>query len=568
MNKRLKVFMVGAPHSGKSDIFEQIASGKSTQRHYLRGSNLTAGYFAKVWHEHIFEFFDLPGFDEISESSEAANLATLAMRQEKPERILFVLSNQNFERQLQALLSTLEWGIPVLLVANESWDKTTPYEINWKLLSETFQTTVHRAPLSLHMGQAKCFYENLIKAAPPRLSQRQKEHPQDLLKQIILPQPQKALPWPKLFSENFYKHWSFFPITLAAFVIFLMGVNKVILGIYSLWMERTILGRYVHSFCESLFKIVGVPLPLQDILIGNYGVITLGLAYALAFVYPLLFTTYLLLNTLTQSHYLEHLKVWFMELLKSLRLPEHYFLMALSGLSCNLIAIQNIKKLASPQQKFLGLIFLMLGVPCAAQSLVFGNILLGINPLLLLLFLILMTVQASLLGWLLGRTQQAPATHLMINPQPLQLVPLKRVWNKSLQQLKNSIPGTLPLLLGSSFILAVLDGTGILQILREGLAPFLGYAFGLPPETTDVFLVGFFRRDFGAVGLYNLTNQGNLNMVQTVVCLSLLTFFYPCFASLVSIARNFSQKIAWQVFGFLCLYNLLLASALNWVLNL
>jgi ferrous iron transport protein B len=156
----------------------------------------------------------------------------------------------------------------------------------------------------------------------------------------------------------------------------------------------------------------------------------------------------------------------------------------------------------------------------------------------------------------------------MINPQPLQQVPLKRVWSKSIQQLKNSIPGTLPLLLGSSLILAVLDGTGILNILREGLAPFLGYAFGLPPETTDVFLVGFFRRDFGAVGLYNLTNQGNINVVQTVVCLSLLTFFYPCFASLFSIARNFSQKIAWQVFGFLCLYNLLLASALNWVLNL
>ena len=568
MNKTLKIFIAGVPHSGKSDIFEQIASGKGSTRHYLQGSNLTVAHVSKAWDQHTLEFFDLPGFTQIDEGSEASNLATLALKQEQPQRVIFVLSNQNFQAQLPALLHTLEWGIPVLLIANEIPDKPAAYEINWKLLSETFQTPVRHAPLSLRMGQQKYFYENILKATAPRLSQRQKENPQDLIEQLIIAHPPKSFPWPKLFSEKFYKHWSFFPISLTVFVIFLMGLNKLILGMYSLWMERTILGRYVHTFCETIFKWVGLPLWLQDIFIGNYGVLTLGLAYALAFVYPLLLASYLLLNILNQSNYLEHLKAWFVGLLKILRLPESYFLIALTGLSCNLIAIQNIKKLPTPTKKFLGLIFLMLGVPCAAQSLVFGNILLGINPFLLFLFLFLMLLQASVLGWLLGRTLKTPATHFMIAPQPLQRIRFKAVWQKSIQQLKNSIPGTLPLLLGSSLILALLDITGILNILREGLEPFLGYALGLPPETADVFLVGFFRRDFGAVGLYNLTNQGNLNVVQTVVCLSLLTFFYPCFASMLSIARNFSKSIAWQVFGVLCVYNLLLASALNWILNL
>ncbi|WP_155402089.1 hypothetical protein [Methanosarcina mazei] len=45
-----------------------------------------------------------------------------------------------------------------------------------------------------------------------------------------------------------------------------------------------------------------------------------------------------------------------------------------------------------------------------------------------------------------------------------------------------------------------------------------------------VFLFGFFRRDFGAAGLYGMHDAGLLTGVQLVVAAITLTLFMPCIA--------------------------------------
>jgi len=50
---------------------------------------------------------------------------------------------------------------------------------------------------------------------------------------------------------------------------------------------------------------------------------------------------------------------------------------------------------------------------------------------------------------------------------------------------------------------------------------------GLPRETAVAFIFGFFRRDYGAAGLYDLQIKGLLDARQLTVAAVTLTLFIP-----------------------------------------
>ncbi len=54
---------------------------------------------------------------------------------------------------------------------------------------------------------------------------------------------------------------------------------------------------------------------------------------------------------------------------------------------------------------------------------------------------------------------------------------------------------------------------------------------GLPPIAADVFLFGFFRRDYGAAGLYGMYDSGLLTGLQLVVAAVTLNPVYALYCS-------------------------------------
>ena len=71
------------------------------------------------------------------------------------------------------------------------------------------------------------------------------------------------------------------------------------------------------------------------------------------------------------------------------------------------------------------------------------------------------------------------------------------------------------------------------SILR-GIEPIVN-AIGLPDETADVFLFGFFRRDYGAAGLFDMQNA--LTGAQLTVAAVTLTLFVPCVAQFLMMIK-------------------------------
>ena len=74
---------------------------------------------------------------------------------------------------------------------------------------------------------------------------------------------------------------------------------------------------------------------------------------------------------------------------------------------------------------------------------------------------------------------------------------------------------------------------------------------GLPAETANAFLIGFLRRDFGAVYLLDAATGANrvLTPHQVLVAMVTITLFMPCIATLFMISRELGRTTAFFVGG-------------------
>ena len=90
----------------------------------------------------------------------------------------------------------------------------------------------------------------------------------------------------------------------------------------------------------------------------------------------------------------------------------------------------------------------------------------------------------------------------------------------------------------------LLEKTGLLSRLVIAGQPLVNGWLGLPPEASEAFLMGFFRRDFGATGLFVMESQGLLSPMQVVVAMVTITLFIPCVASVLVIAKERGWRMA------------------------
>lgn len=77
-------------------------------------------------------------------------------------------------------------------------------------------------------------------------------------------------------------------------------------------------------------------------------------------------------------------------------------------------------------------------------------------------------------------------------------------------------------------------------------------ALGLPDESAVAFLFGFFRRDYGAAGLYDLQKTGIMTVHQLTVAAITLTLFLPCIAQFLVMQKERGTKVTlWISLGVL-----------------
>jgi ferrous iron transport protein B len=168
-----------------------------------------------------------------------------------------------------------------------------------------------------------------------------------------------------------------------------------------------------------------------------------------------------------------------------------------------------------------------------------------------------------LVGYLASKIIPGKRASFYMEVPPLRLPKISNVLVKTYTRLQWYFVEVLPLFILASVLLWAGNLTGLFDFVMRGLEPLVEF-IGLPSKTAVAFLYGFFRRDFGAAGLYDLHNSGILTGIPLVVAAVTLTLFIPCIAQFLVMLKERGIKTALAI----ALFTFPFAFFVGFVLNL
>ena len=328
-------------------------------------------------------------------------------------------------------------------------------------------------------------------------------------------------------------------------------------GLFEGWLNPGFTG-WVHASIDATW--------LQELLVGQYGLWTMGMTYALALILPIVSTFFIAFGILEDSGYLPRLTVIANRLFAAIGLNGRAVLPMVLGLGCVTMATLTTRILHSPRERLITIFLLALAIPCSAQLGVVLGMLGGMSFLAVCVWALAMVGVLLLSGFLAARLIPGRRIPLVTELPPMRLPNLGNVLKKTGGRLKWYLIEVIPLFLLGTFIMYAFDKLGILPAIIEAGEPLVTGWLGLPKEASAAFVMGFLRRDFGATGLFAMAHT--LTPLQAVVGMITITLFIPCFASLMMMIKEQGLRIAATMvavivpFAFLIggLFNLLLRS--------
>jgi ferrous iron transport protein B len=289
--------------------------------------------------------------------------------------------------------------------------------------------------------------------------------------------------------------------------------------------------------------------PLTDFLVGEYGIWTMGMTYALALILPIVTTFFLAFGVLEDSGYLPRLAVLTNRLFSAIGLNGKAVLPMVLGLGCVTMATMTTRILESKRERILVTLLLALAVPCSAQLGVVMGMLASISVGAVLIWTGVVFLILLLVGWLAAKLVPGDRSALMIELPPLRKPIFSNVVVKTLARVEWYLKEVIPLFLLGTAALFLLDRSGVLPLMMRATEPLVTGWLGLPAEASAAFFMGFLRRDFGATGLFVLNAGGMLTAAQATVAMVTVTLFIPCVASILIISRERGWKMAAAVIG-------------------
>ncbi len=331
------------------------------------------------------------------------------------------------------------------------------------------------------------------------------------------------------------------------------------------FLEGTVFGEYINPFLTGFVSQIIPNEILQDLFIGEYGIITLGFRYTLALILPLVTFFFLIFSIIEDSGYLPRVAMLLDRLFKKIGLSGRAVIPMVLGFGCDTMATMVTRTLSTKRERVITTMLLALAVPCSAQLGIILALLEG-RPKVLLIWAGVMGLVFLLVGYLAAKVLPGERPSFYIEVPPLRLPKLSNVLVKTYVRVTWYFKEIVPLFLLASFFIWLGRLTHIFDLII-GLLHKPVELIGLPPEAAKVFLFGFFRRDYGVAGLYDLNNQGFLNPVQLTVACVALTLFLPCIAQFLMNVKERGWKTGLGISFFVLFFSFGTAYVLNFILT-
>ncbi len=333
------------------------------------------------------------------------------------------------------------------------------------------------------------------------------------------------------------------------------------------FLEKTVFGEYLNPWVT---KIVQLVLPfkfMQELIIGDYGLVTMALTYAIAIVLPIVGFFFIAFSLLEDSGYLPRLAVMVNRIFKLMGLNGKAVLPMILGLGCDTMATLTTRILETNKERILVTLLLALGVPCSAQLGVILGLIAGLSSLATAIWLGTLLAVMLLIGYLAAKVVPGEPSDFVLELPPIRVPQLTNILIKTAARVQWYLKEAVPLFILGTFILFVGHKVGALNYIQRLTDPIVVNFLGLPSKAAEAFVIGFLRRDYGAAGLFMLAKEGALDPVQIVVSLTVMTLFVPCIANFFMMVKERGMKAAVIMVLFIFPFAFGVGGLMNWILR-
>ncbi len=384
----------------------------------------------------------------------------------------------------------------------------------------------------------------------------------DMLAEVFAQGERIRSRWRERLDGLLLNPWTGFPVL--ALVLYLglyqfVGVlgGQVVVG----WLENDLFLSHINPWLSRLFAEYVPWAVIRDLFVGEDGVLTMGIRYAVAIILPVVGSFFLAFSVLEDSGYLPRLALMLNRVFRLIGLNGRAVIPLILGFGCDTTATMVTRVLETTRERVIATFLLALAIPCSAQiGLILG--LLGGHPVAMTFWILIIFAIFLLSGTLMARLLPGKQARFFMELPPLRWPSLRNVTSKTASRMGWYFLEVVPLFVLASVLVWVGNITGLFPKLVTATEPAMR-ALGLPATASKAFLFGFFRRDYGAAGLYELQKEGALNGVQLLVSAVTLTLFLPCIAQFLMMKRERGWKVTLVMSGGI----LALAMSVGWALN-
>ncbi|RII28205.1 MAG: ferrous iron transport protein B [Geobacter sp.] len=394
------------------------------------------------------------------------------------------------------------------------------------------------------------------------LSLERKEIVRKLIQDVFSAPEKRVVTWAERFSNLSIKPMTGIPLLC---IVLYFGLYKFV-GSFGAGTLVDLLETkgFKEHFNPWITGVVQQLIPwqiIQELFVGEYGIITLGIRYAVGIILPIVATFFIFFSFLEDTGYFPRLALLVDRVFKRFGLSGRAVIPMVLGFGCDTMATMVTRTLETVRERVIATLLLALAIPCSAQI---GVILalLSKEPGALAVWAFSLVLLFIVVGLLAAKILPGEPPMFYMELPPMRLPQLGNVITKTYTRMQWYFLEILPLFVLASVLLWLGKVTGFFVKMIDAMTPLMA-SIGLPKEAAVAFIFGFFRRDYGAAGLYDLQTKGLLNARQLTVAAVTLTLFIPCVAQFLIMKK----ERGWKVAGAIGVFVSLVAFGSGYVLN-
>ncbi len=603
----MRIALIGQPNCGKSTIFNQLAGYKSISANFPGATvSYTIGKF--YFQNQAIELVDLPGTYSLSWYDDAEKESVKALSSMNFDCIINVLDASTITRGLELTLELISLNKPMVVALNMMDEaKKKGIEINIDKLEESIGVKVIpviakqakgikdliSAALNAALPRKRCIYskkiESLIESLeqcleaqasalilPPKLIAIKAIEGFSACEDIVswYPKCQNILETARVLLNNgaditkerhalcldifeysarvkdsnglqiserideillhpIWGYVSLFIIFIAIFFIVFEGGSpfESLIDKFFSFTDNYLSSNIHNAFLLSIAK----------------GALD-GIGAAVGIALPYLVPFFVILSVLEDSGYLSRIAFLMDSLMHKIGVHGTSVIPFIMGYGCSVPAVMATRIIKNKREKFISA-FLATLVPCAARTtVIMGLVAFFVGPIYAILLYFFNLIVIGLAGGILKKILPGINPEILFDIPPYRTPTIKTTIVKTWYRIKDFVYVAIPLLVGGSVVLALIDYFSFAQYINYAFEPFMKL-LGLPIAVGIVLIFGIFKKELTllmlaqSLGLSSIALVPKVLSVEQIFVFTIFVMFYiPCLATISTLYREIKLK--------------------------